>query len=93
MHSKWYSPTDPGFYATTRDVTVPAGQYWVSVLTPVGYHPLNGYCWVNSSVRDVSVTGPGTITPGGDLNICNEGYVYLTAGEGSSYSWSPGGQS
>ena len=73
---------------TTQSITVTsAGTYRVTVTNAGG-------CTASSSATTVTVNSAptATITAGGPTTFCQGGSVTLTASAGSSYLWSPAGQ-
>lgn len=70
----------------TKDITATTtGNYSVTVSNEAG-------CSATSAVTKVTVnaTTPATITPDGDVTICEGNSVVLTSSPGSSYLWSTG---
>jgi hypothetical protein len=73
---------------TTQSITANAsGSYSVTVVQSNG-------CSATSSALNVSVgsASPASITADGSLTFCSGGSVVLTASAGSSYLWSPNGE-
>lgn len=52
----------------------------------------DGYTWFSYAAMPKPANQTATITPSGPTHFCNGGSVTLTANQGSSYFWTPGGQ-
>ncbi|MBK8365580.1 MAG: hypothetical protein IPL24_18520 [Bacteroidetes bacterium] len=52
----------------------------------------DGYTWFSYAAMPKPANQTATISPSGPTHFCNGGSVTLTANQGSSYFWTPGGQ-
>jgi len=56
------------------------------------YIKTDGYTWFSYAAMPKPANQTATITSSGPTHFCNGGSVTLTANQGSSYFWTPGGQ-
>ena len=85
-----------GSYLTTNPITKPYQKYSADYTAETGsfkqYINLQGYIWFHYTYMPKTTTATASISASGPLSFCTGGNVTLTANSGSSYLWSPGGQ-
>lgn len=85
-----------GPWLATHPITQPYQTYCANYTAETSsfkqYINLQGYTWFHYTYMPKTTIATASITASGPTTFCTGGSVTLTANSGSSYLWSPGGQ-